>query len=120
MAEHVRHELARASFPVRPSRVGTLAHFLEVWGASCQIPAAAPKALLQILVSEALDRFRPLRFSALRESREFHLALAELIEELPEQGHPLVSVTDHVRAGLRKHGCALRQARLQVAAAKLQ
>jgi ATP-dependent helicase/DNAse subunit B len=100
--------------------VGTLAHFLEVWGASWQIPPAAPKALLQMLVSEALDQLRPPRFTALRESRELHLALAELIEELPEQGHPLASVTDHVRAGLRERGCALRQARLRDAAAKLR
>jgi len=73
-----------------------------------------------MLVSEALDQLRPVRFSALRESGELHLALAELVEELPEQGHPLVGVTEHVRAGLRERGFALRQARLQAAGAKLR
>jgi ATP-dependent helicase/DNAse subunit B len=126
MAEHLRHELARSKAPVRPSRIGTLAQFLDAW--DWDIPPLAPQPLLYSLVSEALDdELRPTRFSALRESRELHAALAGWIEEMPEEipaqvGIPfdLVSLFRHVRANLAKRGYALRNTRLREAAARIR
>jgi ATP-dependent helicase/DNAse subunit B len=120
IAEHLRHELARSGFPVRPSRVGTLSQFLDQRGAQWQLPAPAPRALLHMLVSEALDQLRPIRFAALRGSHSLHEALADLIEEAPHSEHPLAELFSHVRKSLANRGYALHDTRLRAAAAKIR
>ena len=84
MAEHLRHELARAGFPVRPSRVGTLARFLEQLFVSQGLPLTAPESLLHTLIEDALERLRPARFERVRESRGLHAELVRLLEEVME------------------------------------
>ena len=60
MAEHLRNELARSGAAIRPSQVMTLAHFLD---GRRDIPAAAPPALLHLLIREALERLQPAALS---------------------------------------------------------
>jgi ATP-dependent helicase/DNAse subunit B len=119
MAEHLRHELARSGFAVRPSRVGTLAAFLEGW----QLPAEAPVALLHLLVEEALERQKPVRFAELREFRGLHAALAALIEELPAGNvlsGDLGALAREVQRELAARGFAPRNARLLAAAERVR
>ncbi len=119
MAEHVRHELARAGIAFRPSRVETLAKFLDGWG----LQAAAPAAVLQILIGEALERLRPARFAKVAESPGLHAELAKLIEEAPfpeECGDGLGELFLDVEWRLAERGFALRNRRLREAAKKLR
>jgi RecB family exonuclease len=115
MAEHLRHELARSGYAARPSRVGTLAAFLEKWG----LPPEAPEALLHFLIEETLERQRPARFRALGEFRGLHRALAQVLEDLPAGSLPggeLGAVLREVQDTLAARGFALRNARLRAAA----
>ena len=119
MAEHVRHELARAGVALRPSRAGTLAKFLDAWA----LEAAAPAAVVQILIGEALERLRPARFAKVAESRGLHAELAKLIEEVPrpeECGDGLGELFLDVESRLAERGFALRSRRLREAAKKLR
>ena len=115
MAEHLRHELARSGYPVRPSRVGTLAAFLERW----DLPPEAPEALLHFLIEETLERQKPARFRTLGEFRGLHRALAQVLEDLPAGSMPggeLGAVLREVQDTLGARGFALRNARLRAAA----
>jgi len=119
MAEHIRHQLARDGFPVRPSRVGTLAQFLDGWG----LPLTPPVSFLHILIQDALARLRPPRFQQLVESRGLHAELAKLLEEAPEPhkcGEDLAGIFEDVETQLGTRGYALRNRRLRAAAAKLR
>ncbi len=82
MAEHARHSLARAGILVRPWAIQTLAQLLDEWAPQGE----APKALLHLLISQALDRLRPERFRAVAEFPGFVRALADLFEEIPGAG----------------------------------
>ena len=123
MAEHVGHELARSGFPVRPSHVGTLARWLDSWGA----PPPAPRPLLLALIDAALERIRPPRFAPVAEFRGFQSSVADLFEEAPEEalasgacGAELAAIFEAVRQGLAARGMALRNARLRSAAASIR
>ncbi len=119
MAQHIRHELARAGYPVRPSRVGTLAQFLDGWG----LPLTPPESLLHILIQDALARLSPARFKPMLEARGLHAELARLLEEAPEPqncGEDLAGIFEDVEAQLQARGFALRNRRLRAAAAKLR
>jgi ATP-dependent helicase/DNAse subunit B len=126
MAEHLRNEMAREGFPVRPSRVGTLTHFLDRGAGppeSWDLPLAAPESLLHILIAEALERLRPPRFERVLESRGLHAELVKLIEQAPdpqEWGGDLGNIFSEVEAQLEARGFALRSRRLQVAAKRLR
>lgn len=114
MAEHIRHQLARALSPVRPSRVITLAKFLNRTG----VPAAASKPALHLAIEEALHSLRPARFQAVAEYRGFRNALASLLEEAERNALPpdLARLYDEVEQRLAWRGAALRNARLRAAA----
>jgi ATP-dependent helicase/DNAse subunit B len=119
MAEHIRHQLARDGFAVRPSRVGTLTQFLEGWG----LPLTPPVSLLHILIQAALARLRPPRFQQVMESRGLHAELVRLLEEAPEPqecGEDLAGIFEDVEAQLGARGFALRNRRLRAAAEKLR
>lgn len=113
MAEHVRNELARAGHLLRPSRVTTLAHFLDG-----KTPAAAPKALLHRLIEDALERLRPVRFRGVAEYRGFREAVATLLEEAPSDavGGDLAPLFQFVERALQSRGMALRRDRIEAAA----
>lgn len=117
MAEHIQNQLARASVALRPSRVMTLARFLDTRTGL----AAAPEAVLHLLIQDALERLRPPSFAAVAEFRGCHRALAALIEEAPRAAlhgrfaDDLARVFDHVEANLAARGMALRNARLAAA-----
>ena len=123
MAEHLRLELARATSPVRPSRVGTLASFLDTWLHGWGMPPAAPKSLLHILIAQGLEELRPARFEHTREFPGLHAELAKLLEEIgdPRQCGPgLAELFGWVEARLASRGFALRDQRLRAAAAKVR
>ena len=119
MAEHLRHELARAGLAVRPSRVQTLARFVDACGA----PAAAPAFLLHTLIEEALEKLRPARFERVREFAGVHAELARLLEEAPDAGavkdRELAEVFAEVSARLADAGFALGPQRLRAAAERV-
>jgi ATP-dependent helicase/DNAse subunit B len=117
MAEHIRNEMARAGEPVRPSRVQTLAGFLEEWAAE----KPAPPPLVQIAIEDALDAIRPSRFQGVTEFRGFRTALTGLFEEIPAEQAPdeLREVFFDARARLQVLGFALRRDRLRSAAEAL-
>ena len=113
MAEHIRHQLARQLSPLRPSRVITLAKFLNHTG----VPAAASKPALDLAVTEALNRLRPARFQAVAEYRGFRNSLASLMEEVERDALPLdlAGLYDEIEQELAGRGAALRNARLRAA-----
>jgi ATP-dependent helicase/DNAse subunit B len=115
MAEHTRHELARDGIPVRPSRITTLAQFIETRSSR----PAASSALLHLLIREALEKLQVPRFQAVAEYPGFHAAIAALIEEAPRNAVPedLAHIFGHVEAALEARGLALRATRLASAAA---
>ncbi len=114
MVEHIRHLLARSGFPVRPREICTLAKWLEDWSPE----AAAPAALLDLLIEQALERLRPERFTAVAGFPGFRRALADLFEQAPSAALPadLADLEDEVERNLRARGFGLRHARLRSAA----
>jgi putative RecB family exonuclease len=114
MAEHIRNELARALVPVRPSRVITLAQFLDRVGA----PKAVSKATLHGMVERALDQLQIPHFRAVTEFRGFRNAIAALLEEVETSALPgdLARVSDEVKKALAARSVALRNARLRAVA----
>ncbi len=114
MAEHLRNEMARAGVPVRPSRVQTLAKYLE----EKVDERAASKAALHLAMEHALERVRPTGFEGVREFRGFRNALADLFEELPAPDHAeLGPVFQAAKARLEELGLGTRKERLKAAAA---
>ncbi len=111
MAEHTRHELARAGHPIRPSRILTLGRFVD----SHSEKASAPPALLHLRIKEALARLALPRFRAVAEFPGLHHAIATLMEEAPRSAVPedLARIFREVERELEKRGCALRSTRLQ-------
>jgi ATP-dependent helicase/DNAse subunit B len=123
MAEHTAHELARRGLPVRPSRVCTLARFLDARAALWKLPPEAPPALLDILLQESLEDMRPPRFQNLIGSRGLRAALVDLLQEIPAQAEipaELAAIFTNVRENLDTRGFALRGERLRVAAARVR
>jgi ATP-dependent helicase/DNAse subunit B len=128
MAEHVRHELARSGFPVRPSHILTLAQFLDL----LPLSPGATTPLLDFLTGDALELLRPARFAALAGFRGFRAALVSLLEEIPPDalaseaaalgtaGEDLARVLRDVAANVARRGFALRNTRLRIAAAQIR
>ena len=118
MVDHVRHSLARSAFPVRPREIRTLANCLEDWSSD----AAAPPALLDLFIEQALERLRPERFTATAGFPGFRSALADLFEQAPPQTLPadILSLEDEVERRLKARGLGLRHARLRSAAEALR
>ncbi len=83
MAQHLRHELARAGDRVRPGRVLTLASFVEPWIKPWR-PATA--AALDVVAEQALEELRCPALEGVREFRGFRRALAGLFDELSSSG----------------------------------
>ncbi len=112
-AEHVRHQLARAGFALRPSRITTLAGFLE-----SRAPAAPSNFLLHLAIKEALARLRPVRFAPIAEDFGFLEALTRLAQEAPAEAvdGDLAGIFREVERALTARGFALPRRRLLEAA----
>lgn len=110
MAEHVSHELARAGFAVRPSRVVTLAGFLDG-----RVRPAPTEFQLHSALDGALARLRPSRFAEVADFPGFRERLARLIQRVPAGavGGDLGRIIRDVERTLASRGCALRQRRIQ-------
>jgi PD-(D/E)XK nuclease superfamily protein len=118
MAEHIRHALSRSGFPVRPRQICTLANWLEERSPE----AAAPAALLDLVIEQVLERLRPERFTAVAGFPGFRRALAEIFEHVPPQALPadIMSLDEEVERNLKKRGLALRHARLASVAGSIR
>ncbi len=114
MAEHLRNELARRLIPVRPSRILTLAQFLDRVGTV----AATSKIHLHTLIEQTLDHLQPERFRHVAGYRGFRFAVAALLEETDRGGLPadLARIAEEVERALASLGIGLRNARLRAAA----
>ncbi|MEO8096322.1 MAG: PD-(D/E)XK nuclease family protein [Acidobacteriota bacterium] len=117
MAEHIKHSLARAGVAVRPKSILTLAGFLDAWAPQ----AAAPAALVHLLMEQALERLRPARFREVAEFPGVIQALAELFAEvsgtrLPDDVGRLFAEVEKELAG---RGMAARHARLGAAVKRI-
>ena len=124
MAEHIRNQLARAGAMVRPSRITTLAQFIDLRN---QHSRPAPQLALHLLIERALSRAiaqahssaRWTPFARVANFPGFHRALAALMEEVPADslsgsfGEDLKSLFEEVETNLARHGMALRNARLK-------
>jgi ATP-dependent helicase/DNAse subunit B len=117
MAEHVRNELARHGFPVRPNRILTLAGFLEQ-----RVGRPASPAMLDLAIQEALDELRPARFLDVARYPGFRHSLANLIEEASANVVPrdLALVFQYVERSLARRGTALRRDHLAAVSANPQ
>ena len=118
MAEHMRHWLARSGVPVRPGDVRTLAALLD----EQSVQAAAPAAVVDGIIEQALDTLRPVRFAAVSEFAGFRRALADVFEEAPAAVLPaeLAALQNDVQARLQLRGLGLRHIRLRSAAESLR
>jgi len=112
-AEHARHQLARVGFALRPSRIDTLAGFLE-----SRAPAAPSNFLLHLAIEEALVRLHPARFAPIAEDFGFRQALARLAQEVPPEAvdGDLAAIFRKVEGTLTARGFALPRRRLEQAA----
>lgn len=118
MAEHLRHQLTRDGVVLRPSRVHTLAQFLE----QHTTLKAPPPHLVQFRIQRALEQQRPARFQAVAEFEGLHAAMADLFEEAPANALPgdLAALAEQVERELRERGMGLRRMRLMEAAGALE
>jgi ATP-dependent helicase/DNAse subunit B len=83
LAEHLRHQLARAGLVVRPERVLTLAGFLDQWTEGT--PAVATAAL-ELVLAEVLERDTPAAFGKVGRLAGFRASLARAITEVSDTG----------------------------------
>jgi RecB family exonuclease len=83
MAEHVRHDLARAGALVRPRSVDTLARFVNEWTADLPEP---PVGALDLAVAGALATDPPQELAHVAGLPGLRQALAAIIEELWSAG----------------------------------
>jgi len=118
MAEHARHFLVRSGIPLRPRDVSTLAGFLEQWSSL----AAAPAAVLDRMIEQALGALQPARFAAVAGFPGFRRALADLFEQAPASVLPadLAAIQEHVRKDLETRALGLRHGRLRSATEAVQ
>jgi RecB family exonuclease len=114
MAEHISHEIARNGFAVRPSRVVTLAGFLDTIA-----PPTPALFELHLGVEDGLARLRPARFSGVAEFRGFRERIARLIQQVSPDvlDGDLARLMLDVEERLASRGLALRHRRLERAAA---
>src|SRR2546423_1530624 len=111
MAEHLRHEQARAGQPVRPRSNVTLANLLDKWAKS----KPAPTPLLVHLVEQAISRLKLARFERVAGFRGFQVAVAQMLEEAPVRGPygeglrgEWAALMEEVEQGLVSRGTARR------------
>jgi ATP-dependent helicase/DNAse subunit B len=102
MAEHVRNELARANFPIRPNRIQTLAKFIEPFTPF----AETPDSLLYLLIASHGPK---------SEFPSFHRSLASLVGQVPDLPPAFAQMASDIEDQLTQRGRALRERRLRTA-----
>ncbi|MEO8027554.1 MAG: PD-(D/E)XK nuclease family protein [Bryobacteraceae bacterium] len=128
MAEHLRHQLARAGHAIRPSSILTLSQFVD---RLCPQPRPVSPATLALHVDAALDRLRPTEFAAVAAYPGFRRALSDAIAEIGSSGaavgrllrgdlpgaysNAITRIFERVEQTLDISGCALRYRRLALA-----
>jgi RecB family exonuclease len=114
MAEHLRHQLARAGAAVRPSAIQTLGGFLDQWSPA----AAVPLPLLHLLLERALARLRIRRFERVADLPGFIAALARALSDPLPASAPadLRRLRVEIGGELAARGMAWREQRLRLAA----
>ncbi len=132
MADHLRHRLAREGLVFRPSRIQTLAAFVDAWAPE---PRQASAATLRLALEDALAADAPPLFGPVAGMAGFQSSLADLIEELASAGcdarrlarisgdsagDAVARVWSAVDARLRARGLASRADRLRIAAERLR
>jgi ATP-dependent helicase/DNAse subunit B len=133
MAEHLRHRLAREGLVFRPSRIRTLAAFLDEW--TPDLRQASPAAL-RLALEDALEGGAPPLFRPVADLAGFQSSLAALIDELAAAGcdarrllrisdgdetcDAVAAVWSAVDARLRRRGLASRADRLRLAALRVR
>jgi RecB family exonuclease len=137
MAAHLRHQMAREGFLLRPSLIQTLSKFVVPW--THDWPEASP-AMLELAVGFALEKETSKAFREVAALPGFRACLARLIDEFSSAGYdsrhlaraiqaglpeaPLapafLSVFQEVEQDLARRGVALRSARLKCAADEIR
>ncbi len=114
MAEHLRHTLVRSGAPIRTSSIQTLGQFVDQWSPL----AAAPLALLHLLIEQELERLPLPRFARVAGLPGFTAALAGVLANALPADAPEEIVRLHTAIGLtlRARGMGWRQERLRPAA----
>jgi ATP-dependent helicase/DNAse subunit B len=102
MAEHVRNELARANFPIRPNRIQTLAKFIEPFTPF----AETSDSLLYLLIT---------RHGPKSEFPSFHRSLASVVRQVADLPPDLARIAEKIEDELAQCGTALREKRLHAA-----
>ena len=122
MAEHLRNQMARDLLPVRPSRIRTLAQFLEPL-----TPLKTPTpAQVHHLIEESLQKLAIPRFQPVADFLGFRAAIASLLEELPSGAvlrsadRNLADVVSAVELALSDRGYGARTQRLAAAGQHLR
>src|SRR5437879_2208156 len=83
MAEHLRHQLAREGFVLRPNLILTLSQFIAPWAED--LPQIAPAALY-LLIERVARRLEPPEFARVLRMPGFCAALAPTMEEFSAAG----------------------------------
>jgi RecB family exonuclease len=97
MAEHLRHQMAREGFLLRPGLIMTLSRFIAPW---VQDYPEVPPACLELLVDRALAARAPEWFARVARLPGFQASLAELIEEFSSGGCDCWRLTQILEAGV--------------------
>jgi RecB family exonuclease len=97
MAEHLRNQLAREGFLLRPGVILTLARFVAPW--VLEYPEIPP-ASLELLVDGVLAAKVPGQFARVARLPGFRRSLSELIEEFSSAGCDCWRLAQLVEAGL--------------------
>jgi ATP-dependent helicase/DNAse subunit B len=112
LADHLRHQLVRAGYAVRPRSIQTISRYLDEHSPF----AAAPPALIHLLMERALERQRPQRF---REVAEFPGVIRSLVNlflgnDAPASRMPddIVRLFNDVERELSSRGMAPHRVRL--------
>jgi RecB family exonuclease len=97
MAEHLRHQMAREGFLLRPGLIQTLSRFIAPW---VQDYPEVPPACLELLVDRALAARMPEQFARVAHLPGFRVSLADLIEEFSSGGCDCWRLTRVLEAGV--------------------
>ncbi|HYI96209.1 MAG TPA: PD-(D/E)XK nuclease family protein [Bryobacteraceae bacterium] len=83
MAEHLRNELAREGFVMKPALVTTFTKFLEPY---CSATPGVGSGGVEIILSEVLERLSLSRYAAVRDLPGFVASVTQVVQEFSSAG----------------------------------